>query len=120
MEVQEGWPPQATWATSGNLGLRLLPPPALELGRRQVVGRTMETLVVPPVDPLAGRKLDMLGRPPGPATVDQLRLVEPMDRLCDGIIEAVPPWSRPNGRRPPPPAAPCSGWTGTGWTPRSE
>ncbi len=76
-------------ATSGNLGLRLLPPPALELGRRQVVGRTMETLVVPPVDPLAGFQLDMLGRPPGPATVDELRLVEPMDRLRDGIIEAL-------------------------------
>jgi len=47
---------------SGNLGLRLLPPLALELGRGQVVGRTMETLVVPPVDPLAGLQLDMLGR----------------------------------------------------------
>jgi hypothetical protein len=35
MEVQEPWPAQATW------GLRLLLPPALELGRRQVVGRTM-------------------------------------------------------------------------------
>src|SRR5262252_617317 len=77
-------------ASSGNLGLRLLPPPALELGRRPVVGCTMETLVVPPVDPFAGRKLDMLGRSPGPATVDQLRLVEPMDRLRDGIVEAVP------------------------------
>src|SRR5215472_6117794 len=62
---------------SGNLGLHLLPPPALELGRRQVVGCTMETLVVPPVDPSAGRKLDMLGRSPGPPAVGQLRLVEP-------------------------------------------
>jgi hypothetical protein len=34
-------------AMSGNLGLRLLPPLALELGRGQVVGRIMETLVVP-------------------------------------------------------------------------
>ena len=70
--------------TSGNLGLRLVPPPALELGRRQAVGRTMETLVIPPVDPFAGLQLDMLGRPPGSATADQLRLVESMDRLRDG------------------------------------
>jgi hypothetical protein len=49
-------------AMSGNLGLCLLPPLALELGRGQVVGRIMETLVVPPVDPLAGLQLDMLGR----------------------------------------------------------
>src|SRR5262249_57936137 len=50
----------------------------------------MEALVVPPVDPFAGFQFDMLGRPPGPATVDQLRLVEPMDRLRDGVVEAVP------------------------------
>jgi len=48
-------------ATSGNLGLRLRPPPVLELGRRQVACRTMETLVVPPVDPFAGFQLDKLG-----------------------------------------------------------
>ncbi len=46
--------------------------------------------MVPPVDPCAGFQLDMLGRAPGSATVDQLRLIEPMDRLRDGIVEAVP------------------------------
>jgi hypothetical protein len=34
---------------SGNLGLLLLPPPALELGRRQIVGGAVEAMPVPPM-----------------------------------------------------------------------
>ena len=59
IEVQEPWPPQATWAAACSYHRR-----SNSAGGR-LSAAPMETLVVPPIDPFAGFQLDMLGRPPG-------------------------------------------------------
>src|SRR5579859_2739825 len=62
----------------------------LELGRRLVAAGLVEAAGVPEVDPLGGRQFDLLDRAPGFAPFDELGLVEPVDRLGQGIVIAVP------------------------------
>src|SRR5450756_1770153 len=49
----------------------------------------MEPPVVPPVDPARCGELDLLDRPPAPPAADQLGLVQPVDRLGQGVVIAV-------------------------------
>lgn len=58
----------------------------LDFDRGAVFELAVEALVVPPPDPLERRELDLLDRAPGPATTDQLGLVEPVDRLGESIV----------------------------------
>ena len=61
----------------------------LKLGRWNVAAGRVEALVVPPGHPCRGRELDLVGRPPGPLGSDELGLVEAVDRLGEGVVEAV-------------------------------
>lgn len=61
----------------------------LELRRRDVAARLVEASMVPEVDPLGRRQLDLLDRAPGTAAVDELGLVEPVDALGQGVVEAL-------------------------------
>src|ERR1700736_5151242 len=83
MEVHDGS------ARSGNLGLPPRPPPALELGRRQIVDGAVEPTLAPPVHPFGGGQLDLLEGPPGAAPADELGLVETHHRLGQGVVVAV-------------------------------
>ncbi len=78
-------------STSGDLGFGLLPPPALVLGRRQVVDGTVKPTLVPPVHQLGGGQLDLLEVPPGPATADELGLVQAHHCLGQGVPPVTPP-----------------------------
>ena len=49
----------------------------------------VESLVVPPSHPLQGRELDLRGGAPWPLLADQLRFVEGIDGLGEGIVVAV-------------------------------
>ena len=46
-------------------------------------------MVVEPVDPFEGSELDVLGRGPGGAPVDDLGLVEAIDGLGQGVVEGI-------------------------------
>ena len=46
--------------------------------------------MVEPVDPLQGGVLDLVQAPPGAAPADQLSLVQPNDRLGQGVVIGVP------------------------------
>jgi hypothetical protein len=61
----------------------------LELCRWDVADRFQEPAVVEPVDPLQGGVLDLLEALPGAAAADQLGLVQPNDRLGQGVVVAV-------------------------------
>ena len=46
----------------------------------------VEAAVVVPVDPFGGRDLDLVDAAPGASGFDQFGLVEPVDRLGQGIV----------------------------------
>ena len=46
----------------------------------------VEAAVVVPVDPFSGRDLDLVDAAPGASGFDQFGLVEPVDRLGQGIV----------------------------------
>ena len=76
---------------SGGLDrLSLLTPVCpLVLGRRQVVGGRVEPAMVPEVDPVGRGELDLLDRAPALPAVDELGLVQPVDRLGEGVVIGV-------------------------------
>ena len=61
----------------------------LELGGRDVPDRLQEPAVVEPVDPLQGGVLDLVQAPPRATPADQFGLVQPNDRLGQGVVERV-------------------------------
>ncbi len=77
---------------SGGLDrLSLLTPVCpLVLGRRQVVGRRVQPSVVPEGDPVGGGELDLLDRAPAGSAMDELGLVQPVDRLGERVVIALP------------------------------
>jgi transposase len=56
-----------------------------ELGRRDVAVGFEEAAVVEPVDPFEGRVFELVEAAPGSAVADELGLVEPDDRLGEGV-----------------------------------
>ena len=58
-------------------------------GRRDVADGLQQPAVVEPVDPFQRGGLDGLERPPSPAQVDDLGLVEPIDGLGERVVIAV-------------------------------
>src|ERR1700694_1923325 len=58
----------------------------LNLGRWHVAKSTVQTPVIPPVDPLSGCKLDLLERAPRASLADQLGLVEAVHRLGQRVV----------------------------------
>ena len=63
----------------------------LELGWRGVAAGRVQALVVPPSHPCRGGELDLVGRPPGSLRPNELGLVQAVDRLGEGVVEAVAP-----------------------------
>jgi len=61
----------------------------LELGRWDIADGLQEPAVVEPVDPLQGGVLDLVDALPGATPADQLGLVQPDDRLGQGVVVAV-------------------------------
>jgi hypothetical protein len=61
----------------------------LGFGRRDVADGLQEPAIVEPVHPLEGRELDGLEVPPGPTTMNDLSLVEAIDRLGEGVVVRV-------------------------------
>ena len=57
----------------------------------EVVAVLVRASVVEPVDPFGGGELDEVKGAPGAAWFDQLGLVEPVDRLREGIVIASGP-----------------------------
>ena len=64
-------------------------PRLLKLDGRESVARAMESSVVVPVDPLEGRKLDLVECLPRSSAVDQLGLVEPDRGLGERVVVGV-------------------------------
>jgi hypothetical protein len=62
----------------------------LGFGRRDVADGLQQPAIIEPVHPFQRRELDSLERPPGPAAVDDLGLVETVDGLGESIVIAVP------------------------------
>src|SRR5690606_1480537 len=54
-----------------------------------IANRRKQPLRVEPGDPFKRRQLDCCLCPPWPAAVDELRLVQPVDRLGQGVVVAV-------------------------------
>ena len=63
----------------------------LVLGGRHVVEVAVQPLGVEPVDPTEGRELDVVDGAPWSlvGAADQLRLVERVRRLCQGVVERL-------------------------------
>jgi hypothetical protein len=61
----------------------------LGFGRRDVASGLQEPASVEPVDPCQRRDLDSFEVPPGTAPMDDLGLVEAIDRFGEGIVVAV-------------------------------
>ena len=61
----------------------------LELGWWEMADGLQEPAVVEPVDPLQGGVLDLIKTLPGAAPADQFGLVQPDDRLGQGVVVAV-------------------------------
>jgi hypothetical protein len=59
----------------------------LKLHRRHMADGFQEPAVVEPVDPLQRGVLDLVDALPGAAAADQLSLVQPDDRLGQGVVE---------------------------------
>jgi hypothetical protein len=57
----------------------------LGLGWRDVADRLQQPAIVEPIDPFQGRELDGFERPPRPAPMDDLGLVETVDGLGQSI-----------------------------------
>src|SRR5690606_30456896 len=83
--------PETRLVESGLRGLTLLAclVHRLELRRRDVSDRAEKPAVVEPVDPLERGELDILEVAPRPVRADQLRLVEPVDRLGESVVVRV-------------------------------
>src|SRR2546425_1721359 len=62
---------------------------SLELRRRDVTDRLEEPPMVEPVDPLERRVLDVVDALPRTTPADEFGLVQPDDRLGEGVIERV-------------------------------
>jgi hypothetical protein len=62
----------------------------LELVRRNVPERLQQAARVVPCDPLQRGELDVLDAPPGPASVDLLRLIEPDDGFRERVVVESP------------------------------
>lgn len=58
-------------------------------GRREVADRLQQSTTVGPVDPGQRGKLNGFEGSPGPAPMYQFSLVEPVDRLGEGVVIAV-------------------------------
>src|SRR3990170_6418808 len=61
----------------------------LVLRRRTVAAGLVEAAVVPEMDPVGGRELDLLDRSPRTAAVDELGLVQAVDGLRQGVVVRV-------------------------------
>src|ERR1051326_8992527 len=61
----------------------------LEFSRWDIADGTMQTPVVPPVDPLRGCQLHLFKRSPGTVLPDDLGLVEPIPRLRECIVVRI-------------------------------
>ncbi len=65
----------------------------LEGGRRGEAGpvddAAVEAAMVEPVDVAQGGELDVVQAAPGPVSVDELPLVEPVEALGEGVVVAV-------------------------------
>jgi len=61
----------------------------LGFGRRDVADGLQQPAIIEPVHPLQRRELDSLERPPWPAPVDDLGLVETIDGFGESIVIAV-------------------------------
>ena len=59
----------------------------------------VEPSAVEPVDPFQGGELEVLEPPPGAAVADELGLVEPDDRLGQGVVVALSGQSRSGVKR---------------------
>ena len=57
----------------------------LGFGRRDVADELQQPAIVEPVHPLQGRELDGLERAPWSASMDDLGLVETVDRFGEGV-----------------------------------
>ena len=58
-------------------------------GRRDIPDRLQQPTIVEPVDPFEGCELDGLEAAPRPAPMNDLGLVEPVDRLGERVVVAV-------------------------------
>ena len=72
---------------------------SFHLGGRDVAAVLVEAAVVEPVDPFGGGQLDVIDVVPGSLLLDQLGLVEAVDRLGQRVVV----------RRPDDPTAPTEG-----------
>lgn len=61
----------------------------LSFRRRYIAERFEEAVMIKPGHPFERGQFDGLTRLPGSAAVDQFSLIEPIDRLGQGIIVAV-------------------------------
>ena len=61
----------------------------LGFGRRDVADGLQQPAIVEPVDPGQGRELDGLEAPPRPTPMNDLSLVEAIDRLGESVVVAV-------------------------------
>src|SRR5438128_11423013 len=61
----------------------------LELGRRHVADRLEQPTMVEPVDPFERRVFDRFQMSPRTAAVDHFGLVEPDDRLRQGVVVRI-------------------------------
>jgi hypothetical protein len=71
------------------LGALLAPVGRLELGGWDITDRLEQSAVVEPVDPLERGVLDVVDALPRSTPADQLGLVEPDDRLCEGVVIGI-------------------------------
>lgn len=63
--------------------------PFFSFGWRYVSGGLQKASLVEPVDPFQGGELDRFEAPPWPAPMNDLGLVETVDRFCEGVVVAV-------------------------------
>ena len=84
----------------------------LVFGWRDVTDSGVQPAGVPPVDPGEGGQLDVFDGAPRSLHGDQLGLVEPEDRLGQGVVIGVTLGADRAGRARPGPGGRCSGWPG--------
>ncbi len=69
--------------------------------RRDVADGLQKAAIIEPVDPFQRRKLDRLEVPPGPASMDDLCLVETVDRFGECVVVGTKPaWAVRLTRQP--------------------
>src|SRR5579859_2513138 len=88
--------PRVFWRLSGLesrglVGRALVMIERLELGWWQVAKSTVQTPVIPPVNPLSGCQLHLLERAPRASVADHLGLVEAIHRLRQRVVIRVSP-----------------------------